>query len=274
MTSLYNLAQASISADIVTKPLSYYKIYDREIAEENPYPDAILEIGVHKGESTKILAARFPDARIVALDYRLAEIDFSEYPNITYLQCDQTDSTALNAICSKHFAAGIDLVIDDASHIGQFSSITFHTVFPHLKSRALYCVEDWGTGYWPSWTDGGRYRPANSGRAGWRTQKSIPSHDLGMVGFVKSLVDFTAIDDITDTRATSRGILSNLLVFLSRIPLLRGVLKRAPRLKSLCLSVVERAAHKTDTIDKEVAPELPRLTSVKYYSGVCVARKA
>jgi hypothetical protein len=274
MTSLYNLAQASISADSVTKPLSYYKIYDREIAEENRYPDAILEIGVHKGESTKILAARFPAARIVALDHRLADIDFSGYPNITYLQCDQTDRTALDAICNKHFAAGIDLVIDDASHIGQFSSITFHTVFPHLKSGALYIVEDWGTGYWPSWTDGGRYRLAHPGRVGGRIRKSIPSHDLGMVGFVKSLIDFTAIDDITDRRAAGKGILSSLLVFLSGIPFLRRMLERAPRLKSRCLAVTEGPARKADAIDEQAAPELPRLASVKYYRGVCVARKA
>jgi len=274
MTSLYILAQASISADSVTKPLSYYKIYDQEISDENQCPNAILEIGVHKGESTKILAARFPDARIVAIDHCLTDIDFSEYPNITYLQCDQTDSTALNAICNKHFAAGIDLVIDDASHIGQFSSITFHAVFPHLKSSALYIVEDWGTGYWPSWTDGGRYHLANSDRVGGHIRKSISSHDLGMVGFVKSLIDFTAVDDITDARATSKGIASNLLVFLSRIPLLRMVLERAPRLKSLCLAVAEGPVRKADTIDRQTAPALPRLASVKYYRGVCVARKA
>lgn len=272
MTSLHNIAQQRISDDGVTKPLSYYKIYDQLIDDETV--GSILEIGVHKGESTKILATRFPDAHIVALDHRLSDIDFSEYPNITYLQCDQTDSTTLNAICAKHFGTGIDLVIDDASHIGHYSAITFHTLFPHLKSNGLYLVEDWGTGYWCSWTDGGRYQRVQPGRVGGRIRKSNPSHSLGMVGFVKSLVDFTAVDDIADSRAVSKGIASNVLVSLSRIPLLRMALERTPRLKSFCLAVAGKPAQRANTSDMRVAPVLPRLASVTFIRGICVARKA
>ena len=274
MTSLYQLAEAKRSDDTVTKPLAYYGIYDRTLAEESLEPTSILEIGVHKGESTRILATRFPAARIVAIDLYLMDIDFSGFPNITYLQCDQTDGDSLATICRNHFPAGIDLVIEDASHIGHFSRLTFDSVFPHLKSSGLYIVEDWGTGYWPGWVDGAPYRDQGACRRSPRIRKPMPSHAYGMVGFVKSLVDFTAIADITDRRSHVGSPIARLLVLLSRSTFLRGALERMPWLKARCLALLE-PSQKSSERPAAIQPSvLPRLASVKYYQGVCVARKA
>jgi hypothetical protein len=79
-------------------------------------------------------------------------------------------------------------------------------------------IEDWGTGYWPNFPDGHRYEgpyaaPGHSGppptvepretgglaRLRARLTRSpgrerFPSHDYGMVGFVKTLVDAVAVD--------------------------------------------------------------------------------
>jgi len=274
MTSLYHLAEARCSDDPVTKPLAYYRIYDQTLAEDALDPASILEIGVHKGESTRILATRFPNARIVAIDLHLTDIDFSDFPNVVYLQCDQTDGESLNRICLSHFPSGIDLVIEDASHIGHFSRLTFDGVFPHLKSSGLYIVEDWGTGYWPGWVDGASYRDQSACRRSTHIRKSMPSHAYGMVGFVKSMVDFTAIADITDRRAQAGGPISRLLVLLSRSTLLRGVLERLPQLKARCLALVEPTQEGQDRPAAIQASSLPRLASVKFYQGVCVARKA
>jgi hypothetical protein len=86
---------------------------------------------------------------------------------------------------------GIDLVIEDASHIGYLSKITFDIVFPFLKSGGAYFIEDWGTGYWDSWIDGSRFQIFHQVPHNNNIPKRIPSHDFGMVGFVKSLVDLT-----------------------------------------------------------------------------------
>ena len=124
------------------------------------------------------------------MDIRLQPIDFSAYKNVTYLKAAQTDQSSLVSIIGSHFPSGCDLVIDDASHIGFYSKILFDTVFPLLNSGGAYFIEDWGTGYWDDWIDGNQYQEFFlSGDKS--IPKRIPSHDFGMVGFVKSLVDFT-----------------------------------------------------------------------------------
>ena len=47
----------------------------------------------------------------------------------------------------------------------------------------FYFVEDWATGYWTDFPDGGAFAEAAI------DGKRIVSHDHGMVGFVKALVD-------------------------------------------------------------------------------------
>lgn len=184
-SNLYHTAKQLRSGDTSSKALSYYRKYDDFLNHWNVFPSTVLEIGVWYGESTKILATTFPNAKIVAVDKFPREIDFTSFPNVTYLQSDQTDKDRLTQIILDNFPNGIDLVIEDASHIGSLSKITFDTIFPHVKTDGAYFVEDWGTGYWSSFVDGKDYQvlPPDGNR--------IPSHDYGMVGFVKSLVDMT-----------------------------------------------------------------------------------
>src|SRR5438309_8699047 len=47
---------------------------------------------------------------------------------------------------------GFDVIIDDCSHIGELTRISFWHLFEHhLKPGGLYVIEDWSTGYWDSW---------------------------------------------------------------------------------------------------------------------------
>jgi cephalosporin hydroxylase len=150
-----------------------------------------------------VFARGFPEARIVAVDLVLHDIDFSAHPNVRYLQCDQTDRERLEAIVREEFPDGLDLVLDDASHIGACSAATFLALWPHLRSGGVYIVEDWGTGYLDGWIDGAPYRELPAEPAGPGIAKRLPSHDHGMVGFVMSLVDLAhdaAMRDGLDVR--------------------------------------------------------------------------
>ena len=56
---------------------------------------------------------------------------------------------ALAAICDQAFEdEPIDLVIDDASHFYAESRDTFRALFPRLRSRGVYIIEDWGWAHW------------------------------------------------------------------------------------------------------------------------------
>jgi hypothetical protein len=46
------------------------------------------------------------------------------------------------------------------------------------RSRGVYVIEAWATGYWGSWPDGAEYRNVPP-----------PGHTAGMVGTIKRLVD-------------------------------------------------------------------------------------
>jgi hypothetical protein len=274
MAKLPELAKSKHSGDHVTKPLWYYEIYEQALLEEELSPKSILEIGVYQGESTKILAQRFPSARIVALDLKLRDIDFSGYDNIRYLQCDQTDQARLESICEEHFPNGLDLVIDDASHIGHFSRLTFGHVFPHLNSGGLYIVEDWGTGYWETWVDGGRFSERKSTATAGRIPKTIQSHNLGMVGFVKSLVDYTATGDIEDVRAVLPSKLSRFILSFGRFNSLRRLVEKTPAFRSWLVRYLDLPKSAQDSEQRRSGSELPRLKSVKFFRGVCIACKA
>jgi hypothetical protein len=195
--SLFDVAQRTYSGDATTKDPSYYRRYDDFLRNNDFRPTGILEVGVFQGESTKVFATSYPNAKIVALDLaRYAHLDFSSFPNVVYLQADQTDATRLEEIMQREFPAGFDLVIDDASHIGAYSRMTFDAVFPRLNPGGVYIVEDWCTGYWDDWIDGGRFQEYPLSFHDGNVPRRLPSHDCGMVGFVKSLVDMTAGPDI------------------------------------------------------------------------------
>jgi SAM-dependent methyltransferase len=274
MSSLLELAKSNYSSDPVTKPLRYYEIYEQALREEGLSPKFILEIGVYEGESTKALARCFPSAHIVAVDLNLREIDFSDYENVHYLQCDQTDSAKLQSICKDHFPDGVDLVIDDASHIGHLSRLTFNSVFPHVRSGGLYIIEDWGTGYWDTWMDGGRFTDCIVSGSADKIARKIPSHNFGMVGFVKSLVDYTATDDIAKNHAVAHRLTSRLILSAGRFRSLRNIVERMPRVK-LWLTGVHNVPANTQNAPKSLShAELPRIKSLKFFPGVCIASKA
>jgi len=172
------------------KPLEYYEKYEKFLERIQLTPRNILEIGVYEGESMRIFAEAYPDSLIVGVDISLMP-NLPIYPNVVYRQLSQTDSSGLKEMVLECFPRGVDLVIDDASHIGSSSKIAFETLFPLLRSGGAYFIEDWGTGYWESWPDGSRYfepRVIAKERESWTR---IESCDFGMVGFVKSLVDLT-----------------------------------------------------------------------------------
>ncbi|EGL66506.1 hypothetical protein AGRO_0751 [Agrobacterium sp. ATCC 31749] len=185
--SLVELAHARApSRDQISKPDHYYESYERFFGSLREKPLSFFEIGVYRGESTKVFAEYFSRANIVGVDFDLHNIDLTGFDNITLYQGDQSDAPFLTDLVERHAASGVDIIIDDASHEGCLSLATFGILFPLLKSGGLYAIEDWGTGYWSDRPDGQAYKPLDV------VGDRLVSHDYGMVGFVKSLVDHVA----------------------------------------------------------------------------------
>ncbi len=179
----------------------------------------LLELGVYKGGSLLLWRDYFSQGRIIGLDINPVTIQDLSGRIIVY-QGRQEDTRLLDQIAWEQAPSGFDIIIDDCSHIGALSRTSFWHLFDnYLKPGGIYAIEDWGTGYWASWPDGRLFqneaeeRTADQKRlplplrlfnrwlgkaeAGEVSVNQFPSHDYGMVGFIKELVDECGMADLT-----------------------------------------------------------------------------
>jgi SAM-dependent methyltransferase len=185
--------------DLSVKPPPYLPIYEQVLAPYRYRRCSILELGVWDGDSLAMWRNCLPRATIVGLDLNPPDLDLGRRVHI--VRGDQTDGELLGRVRQEHAPNGFDVVIDDASHLGLTTARSLQQLYrEHLRSGGVYCIEDWGTGYLPDWPDGGEI----SGIVGSATLDDspsapdaqgpvhLPSHDVGMVGLVKRLVDHVA----------------------------------------------------------------------------------
>jgi hypothetical protein len=182
---------------------------------------ALLELGVLRGGSLQMWRDYFPAAKIVGLDINEVRVGDESGRIRTY--CGRQDDTRL-----------LDRIRATEAPGEPTRTSFWHLLQRHLNPGGIYCIEDWGTGYWPSWPDGHRIGAGGSlgvrrrlhrlavsvsasaafqrnpaaRRAAMRLERALvprrfPSHDFGMVGFVKELIDECGIGDATAPR---RGI--------------------------------------------------------------------
>ena len=162
----------------------------------------LLELGVFHGGSLLLWRDYFEQGSIAGLDINEVQVP-DESGRIKVYQGRQEDIDLLDRIGNE--SGPFDIIIDDASHLAQPTKVSFWRLFDrHLKPGGVYVIEDWRVGYWGSWPDGGQYgkeekRPLFGGKD---DPKRLKSHDHGLVGFVKQLVDEMGADAYTHS---SRG---------------------------------------------------------------------
>jgi hypothetical protein len=169
----------------------YLELYDPILSPWTDKEIKVLEIGIHRGGSLKLWRDYFPHGRIVGIDLKLPR-GFVPGERVQVFEGSQADTAFLSEVAIKTAPEGFDVIIDDASHIGELTKTTFWHLFDHhLKPGGLYAIEDWGTGYLDDFPDGKRFDPKPS------TLDPFPCHSHGMVGFVKELVDEQGAGSIT-----------------------------------------------------------------------------
>jgi SAM-dependent methyltransferase len=207
----------------------YFRNYERVFAPLARRKIRLLELGINRGGSLKLWRDYFKQGVIAAIDINPVTVHDPTGRIRTY-QGLQQDTALLDRVRAENAPDGFDVIIDDCSHIGEFTAISFWHLFDrHLKPGGLFVIEDWGTGYMAGWPDGRRYdprRPVTSLRSRMRpiverlfaspaaggfplihkalrgamnrmVRMNFRSHQRGLVGFVKQLVDEAGMDDIT-----------------------------------------------------------------------------
>ena len=133
----------------------------------------LLELGIGNGGSLLLWRDYFPLGTIVGVDTHLPKA-FRPTERIHLYEGSQIDLEFLSRVGNGIAPDGFDIIIDDASHVGELSKTTFWYLFEkHLKSGGLYAIEDWGTGYWDDWPDGKKLDPDKGvGKNGPLTQRT------------------------------------------------------------------------------------------------------
>lgn len=193
----------------LTKWAHYFGIYDRLLApfrqgfpmsDGSTRPLHLLEIGVRHGGSLELWREFFgPSATIfgIDLDPRCTGAGRDDLP---IRIGSQDDPEFLRAVVSE--MGGLDIVIDDGSHVARHQRRSFDTLFPLLEDGGLYVVEDTHTAYWLRY--GGGYRRPGSfislakgmvdGMHGWYFKSprgdrfTLAQHQIGSIEFFDSIV--------------------------------------------------------------------------------------
>jgi hypothetical protein len=122
----------------------YLAIYDRHfqsLRDNLGRGPRILELGVSRGGSLQLWRKYFgPEARIVGVDIDSACTDRVD-PGSFVVIGDQTDPAVL-AAAIEQLGGGVDLVIDDGSHLGRHQIASFEYLYPRLSLHGLYACED------------------------------------------------------------------------------------------------------------------------------------
>lgn len=207
----------------------YLRNYERYFSPFVKKKIKLLELGVNKGGSLLLWRDYFEKGVIVGLDINPVDLD-DPTGRIHVYQGQQQDLALLDRISEEVAPEGFDVIIDDCSHIGELTRISFWHLFDnHLKPGGIYSIEDWGTGYWDRSFDGKQYEPRakSDSRALYMSARltsfvmkiqplskalsssklvssllthqthEFLSHNYGMVGVIKELVDEAGMGDIT-----------------------------------------------------------------------------
>jgi hypothetical protein len=204
----------SETADPVVKPVPYLPIYEKLLGHLRDQAFTLLELGVWRGDSLQMWRDAFSQATIVGVD--LGPPDLQLGPRVHVVRGDQSDAELMRSVRMEHAPAGFDVIVDDASHFGVTTARSLQALYAeHLRPGGLYFIEDWGTGYMPSWHDGGQLvSPLDVGNLDSTTTPMsaevaapvpMPSHDLGMVGMVKRLIDHAASGTVRDAQPDAVG---------------------------------------------------------------------
>jgi hypothetical protein len=125
---------------MIMKMDHYLDIYDKLLRDWQGRDVSFLEIGVYKGGSIRMWRDFWgPKSTVTFLD-----ID----PACAALQLDgtkveigdQTDTAFLKRIAETY--GPFDMIVDDGGHKMDHQNVSFRELWPHLKDRGLYIVED------------------------------------------------------------------------------------------------------------------------------------
>ena len=148
---------ASTKKHKVNKWEHYLPIYEHHFSRFRNIPVRILEIGVSGGGSLSVWRRYFgQEATIFGIDIDQECAQLDEIDGKVRIG-SQSDINFLRKVIDE--MGGIDIVIDDGSHIMSDIKTSLEFLYPLLSDGGIYLIEDLHTAYWSKYEGGlGRKR--------------------------------------------------------------------------------------------------------------------
>lgn len=129
-----------------TQGHNYTEIYESHMSQlRNKNSLKILEIGFGGGDSLKLWADYFQDAKVFCFDNnlsRLNEYGYTQRKEINILHADQSSRESLLLAIEQTQEKSFDFIIDDGSHFEEHIVTTFYSLFDFVEPGGVYFVED------------------------------------------------------------------------------------------------------------------------------------
>jgi hypothetical protein len=129
--------------------LGYYPAC-AELARRIGPAGRVLEVGVAYGGSLEMWQDLFPAGLVAGAD----QDPSCHWPDGTVRIVAAQESEDLADMARLASPQGWDLIVDDASHNGILSEVTFRMLWPLVKPGGWYVLEDWAVGYLPGYALG------------------------------------------------------------------------------------------------------------------------
>ncbi len=162
---------------------NYTEIYAQYFAPLKEKSIKFLEIGIYQGKSVALWEEYFKNAELHFIDVTFDNIQYYSQ-RAHYHLANQENPHDLAHFIHK-VGGNFDIILDDGGHTMTQQTMSFICLFPHVKSKGMYIIEDLHTSYWPHF-GGGQGEPGTT------------------VEFLKSLIDQVNYVGAHTTRATHR----------------------------------------------------------------------
>jgi hypothetical protein len=151
--------QALYQGRRVYKWRNYPDVYHRYLERFRGAKFRMLEIGVAEGGSLEVWRKYFgPEAIVFGIDINPACAKLDGKAGKVRIG-SQDDADFLHKVVAE--MGGIDVVLDDGSHVADHQRASFNILFPLLNDHGVYLCEDTHTAYWRGWYAGGYKRKNN-----------------------------------------------------------------------------------------------------------------
>ena len=184
--SLLNELALKYGTDKSSEIHNYCDKYDKILFSLREQFTNILEIGVDKGFSLKMWEEYFPNALIYGVDIN-SECKKYETDRVKVIITDQGDDLQLKKVGEEYGL--FDMILDDGSHKHKHQITSYKALFPFVKNKGLYIIEDLFSSYFITYPT-----TSDFGETKFHLTSGIPDN-----GFINpTTIDYlkTLIDDV------------------------------------------------------------------------------